>query len=111
MFGVHNFALFLGAAILLHVTLGPDAACILVRSVAPGREADIVSVLGISVGTIFHTVSAAKLIEERCDAASAPRTRQTRHLSNNQDLFPMRAITPVRKIRSEGEQTYEKTNE
>jgi hypothetical protein len=102
MFAIHNFALFLGAAILLDLILDPDTTSVLVRSVVPGREGDIVSVLRISVGTIFHTISAAKLIEERGDAASTPRTRQMRHLSNNQDLFPITVIAPVREIRSEG---------
>ena len=59
MFGIHDFALFLAAAILLNLTPGPDTAYILGRSIAQGREAGIASGLGISVGTILHTCAAA----------------------------------------------------
>ena len=59
MFGIHDFGLFLGAAILLNLTPGLDTAYILGRSVALGRAAGIASALGISVGTILHTCAAA----------------------------------------------------
>ena len=59
MFGIHDFGLFLAAAILLNLTPGLDTAYILGRSIAQSREAGIVSALGISVGTIFHTCAAA----------------------------------------------------
>jgi RhtB (resistance to homoserine/threonine) family protein len=59
MFGIHDFGLFLGAAILLNLTPGPDTAYILGRSVAQGRDSGITSALGICVGSIFHTCAAA----------------------------------------------------
>jgi RhtB (resistance to homoserine/threonine) family protein len=59
MFGIHNFGLFLAAAILLNLTPGPDTAYILGRSIAQGREAGVASALGICVGSIFHTCAAA----------------------------------------------------
>jgi threonine/homoserine/homoserine lactone efflux protein len=59
MFGIHDFALFLAAAILLNLTPGPDTAYIVARSIAQGREAGIAAALGISVGTILHTCAAA----------------------------------------------------
>jgi len=59
MFGIHDFGLFLGAAILLNVTPGPDTAYIWGRSIAQGRDAGVASALGISVGTLFHTCAAA----------------------------------------------------
>jgi RhtB (resistance to homoserine/threonine) family protein len=59
MFGIHDFELFLAAAILLNLTPGPDTVYILGRSIAQGREAGIASALGISVGSIFHTCAAA----------------------------------------------------
>jgi len=59
MFGIHDFGLFLAAAILLNLTPGPDTAYILGRSIAQGRQAGIASALGISVGSIFHTCAAA----------------------------------------------------
>ncbi|HST29998.1 MAG TPA: LysE family translocator [Chthoniobacterales bacterium] len=59
MFGIHDFALFISAGILLNLTPGPDTVYILGRSVAQGRQAGIASALGISVGSIFHTCAAA----------------------------------------------------
>jgi RhtB (resistance to homoserine/threonine) family protein len=59
IFGIHDFGLFIAAAILLNLTPGPDTAYILARSMAQGREAGIAAALGISVGTILHTCAAA----------------------------------------------------
>jgi len=59
MFGIHDFALFISAGILLNLTPGPDTVYILGRSIAQGREAGVGSALGISVGSIFHTSAAA----------------------------------------------------
>src|SRR5436190_3899230 len=59
MFGIHDFVLFLAAAILLNLTPGPDTIYILGRSIAQGREAGVASALGISLGSIFHTCAAA----------------------------------------------------
>jgi RhtB (resistance to homoserine/threonine) family protein len=59
MFGIHDFRLFLAAAILLNLTPGPDTVYILGRTIAQGREAGIASALGISLGSIFHTCAAA----------------------------------------------------
>src|SRR6516165_1671361 len=59
MFGIHNFALFLTAGILLNLTPGPDTVYILGRTIAQGREAGIASAFGISLGSIFHTCAAA----------------------------------------------------
>jgi RhtB (resistance to homoserine/threonine) family protein len=59
MFGIHDFELFLGAAVLLNLAPGPDTAYILGRSLAQGREAGVASALGICAGSIFHTCAAA----------------------------------------------------
>jgi threonine/homoserine/homoserine lactone efflux protein len=59
MFGIHDFGLFLAAGVLLNLTPGPDTAYILGRTVAQGREVGIASALGICVGSIFHTCTAA----------------------------------------------------
>lgn len=59
MFGIHDFALFLTAGILLNLAPGPDTVYILGRSIAHGRRAGVASALGISVGSIFHTGAAA----------------------------------------------------
>ena len=59
MFGIHDFGLFVAAAILLNLTPGPDTAYILGRSIAQGREAGVASAFGICVGSIFHSCAAA----------------------------------------------------
>ncbi|MEN3368794.1 MAG: hypothetical protein V7609_937 [Verrucomicrobiota bacterium] len=59
MFGIHGFALFLTAGILLNLTPGPDTVYILGRSIAQGRRAGVASALGICVGSVFHTCAAA----------------------------------------------------
>jgi threonine/homoserine/homoserine lactone efflux protein len=59
MFGIHDFGLFLAAAVLLNLTPGPDTVYILGRTIAHGREAGIASALGICVGSIFHTCAAS----------------------------------------------------
>lgn len=59
MFGIHDFGLFVAAGILLNLTPGPDTAYILGRSLAQGRDAGVVSALGICAGSIFHTCAAA----------------------------------------------------
>jgi threonine/homoserine/homoserine lactone efflux protein len=49
MLGIHDFALFLAAGILLNLTPGPDTAYIVGRSVEQGRDVGIASALGITV--------------------------------------------------------------
>ena len=59
MFGIHDFGIFLATAILLNLTPGQDTFYILGRSIAEGRRAGLASVLGISTGTLVHTLAAA----------------------------------------------------
>jgi RhtB (resistance to homoserine/threonine) family protein len=59
MFGIENYIGFIAAGILLNITPGADTMYILTRSVAQGKRAGVVSVLGISSGLIVHVVSAA----------------------------------------------------
>jgi threonine/homoserine/homoserine lactone efflux protein len=59
MFGVENYLGFILAGILLNITPGADTMYILTRSIAQGKKAGIVSVLGISTGCFFHTLCAA----------------------------------------------------
>ena len=59
MFGIDNYIGFILAAILLNLTPGADTMYIVTRSVAQGRKAGVVSVLGISTGLVFHTLLAA----------------------------------------------------
>lgn len=59
MFGIHNFTLFLTTGILLNLMPGPDTAYIVGRSIAQGRRAGIASALGITLGSVCHTIAAA----------------------------------------------------
>lgn len=58
-FGILHFWSFLGAGILLNLTPGTDTMYILGRSMAQGTRAGVFSVLGISTGTLIHTLAAA----------------------------------------------------
>ncbi|HKU15273.1 MAG TPA: LysE family translocator [Steroidobacteraceae bacterium] len=54
-----NLLLFLGAALVLLLIPGPAVLYIVGRSVAQGRRAGLVSVLGIHVATFIHVLAAA----------------------------------------------------
>jgi threonine/homoserine/homoserine lactone efflux protein len=55
----HNLALFAGAALVLLLVPGPAVLYIVGRSVAQGRTAGLVSVLGIHTATFLHVLAAA----------------------------------------------------
>lgn len=57
--GIVHFGVFVVAVILLNVTPGPDTAFIVGQSVASGRRAGLMSVLGISAGCCVHTAALA----------------------------------------------------
>lgn len=59
MFGTHNLLAFLLSSFLLWITPGSDTLYILARSIAQGRRAGLMSVLGISSGILVHTLFAA----------------------------------------------------
>ena len=59
MFGTHNLALFVLSGFLLNLTPGQDTFYIVGRSLAQGRRAGVLSVLGICSGCAVHTVAAA----------------------------------------------------
>ncbi|MGJ8673797.1 LysE family translocator [Rubritalea sp.] len=59
MLGIQEFGVFIATAIILNLTPGSDTFYILGRSVALGRRAGIASVLGISTGSLVHTLAAA----------------------------------------------------
>src|SRR5215469_17728370 len=54
-----TLALFAAASIVLLVEPGPAVFYIVTRSVAQGRGAGLVSVLGVHTGSIVHVASAA----------------------------------------------------
>jgi threonine/homoserine/homoserine lactone efflux protein len=59
MLGIHHFWLFVATAIVLILTPGQDTFFILGRSLTGGRSAGVAAALGISAGTIIHTLAAA----------------------------------------------------
>ena len=59
MLGIHDYWLFILSGILLNLTPGQDTMYILGRSLTGGLHAGVASALGISVGSIFHTLAAA----------------------------------------------------
>jgi RhtB (resistance to homoserine/threonine) family protein len=59
MYGIVNFEAFLLTGILLNITPGNDTIFILSKSIGNGKRAGIASALGISIGSIIHTIMAA----------------------------------------------------
>jgi len=59
MLGIHHYWLFITTAIVLVLTPGQDTFFILGRSIASGRPAGIAAALGITAGSIVHTLLAA----------------------------------------------------
>lgn len=59
MFGIHAYPLFLLTGVLLNLTPGQDTLFILGRALAGGTRAGIAAALGISVGSLGHTLLAA----------------------------------------------------
>jgi threonine/homoserine/homoserine lactone efflux protein len=58
-FGTHDFFVFLMASIFLNLIPGQDSLYILGRSIAQGRAAGIISVLGVGSGCLVHIAAAA----------------------------------------------------
>lgn len=54
-----SWGLFVAASMVLLLTPGPAVLYIVARSVAQGRTAGLVSVLGIHLGTVVHVAAAA----------------------------------------------------
>lgn len=59
MAGIQHYETFLLAGILLNLTPGNDTIYIVSRTIAQGRKAGILSVLGIATGSLVHTFFAA----------------------------------------------------
>jgi threonine/homoserine/homoserine lactone efflux protein len=57
--GVHHLLLFIVSGLLLNLTPGQDTLFIVGRTVSQGRRAGLLSVLGISSGSVIHTLAAA----------------------------------------------------
>ncbi len=56
---LETLMLFAGACLMLAITPGPDMLYVLSRSIAQGRVAGLVSVVGFAVGIVFHALAAA----------------------------------------------------
>ena len=59
MLGIHHYWLFIATAIVLILTPGQDTFFILGRSLSSGRSAGIAAALGITAGSVIHTILAA----------------------------------------------------
>src|SRR5437879_12468594 len=59
MLGIHDYWLFVATGVLLNLTPGQDTLYILGRSIAQGRRIGLASALGISAGSVIHTLAAA----------------------------------------------------
>jgi RhtB (resistance to homoserine/threonine) family protein len=59
MFGIHHYWLFIVSGLLLNITPGQDTLYIVGRSISQGRRAGVLSVLGITTGSLIHTLAAA----------------------------------------------------
>lgn len=59
MFGIENYLGFVFAAILLNLTPGSDTMYIITRSISQGQTAGLYSVLGITSGSLIHTLLAS----------------------------------------------------
>jgi RhtB (resistance to homoserine/threonine) family protein len=59
MLGIHHYWLFIATAVILVITPGQDTFFILGRSLSGGRSAGIAAALGITAGSVLHTLAAA----------------------------------------------------
>jgi threonine/homoserine/homoserine lactone efflux protein len=57
--GIHDFALFVAAGLMLNLTPGPDMAYIAARGANGGFRAGVAATLGITAGCMVHTLAAA----------------------------------------------------
>lgn len=66
MFEWTSLATFMLAAALLIVVPGPAVLYVVARSIDQGRLAGIVSVLGIALGAVVHSLAVARPIIWQC---------------------------------------------
>jgi threonine/homoserine/homoserine lactone efflux protein len=59
MFDGTNLLLFIAASWVLILTPGPDTIYVLTRGISQGKQAGVVSALGVTLGIGFHTLAAA----------------------------------------------------
>lgn len=59
MFGTDNYGLFIISGVILNITPGADTLYILSRSISGGKTEGVLSVAGITSGSLIHTFLAA----------------------------------------------------
>ncbi len=59
MLGIDNFPVFLMASVALNVYPGPDFFYVLGRSISQGRAVGVAATLGVSTGSLCHTLLGA----------------------------------------------------
>ncbi len=59
MMPVSDWILFIGAALLMVLTPGPNMIYLISRSICQGRGAGVISLLGVVAGFLFHMFAAA----------------------------------------------------
>ena len=59
MFDIPSLTLFIAASWVLILTPGPDTLYVLTRAIAQGKQAGVISALGVTVGIFVHTLAAA----------------------------------------------------
>ena len=59
MFDLMSLTLFIAASWVLILTPGPDTIYVLTRGIAQGKQAGVVSALGVTLGIFVHTLAAA----------------------------------------------------
>src|SRR5262245_4459675 len=59
MIDITNFSLFVAASWALIIAPGPDMIYVLTRGIAQGRKAGLLSAVGVTLGILVHTLSAA----------------------------------------------------
>ena len=102
--GIIKYWPFLFAAVLLNLTPGTDTMYILGRSMAHGTRAGVLSALGISTGSLVHTLAAASglslLLATSATAFSLVKFCGAFYLI----YLGVRAFSPVKGSRPKGEQ-------
>src|SRR6056297_149133 len=56
---LQSYLLFVGAAVALVLTPGPDTVFVLTQGVSAGKRGGLASALGVSTGVLVHTTAAA----------------------------------------------------
>jgi threonine/homoserine/homoserine lactone efflux protein len=108
--GIINFWPFLVAAVLLNLTPGTDTMFILGRSMAHGTRAGVFSALGISTGSLVHTLAAASGLSLVL-ASSATAFSLVKYCGALYLIYlGVRAFFPAKVRRPTGEQSYRLIN-